>query len=81
MKLKLFESEGFFYRPIRAHCVKICACRFNISANLIRTNLKAISISVYRIKICACCFNMCAFCIKIRSNLACTNLKAVHIQI
>ena len=42
------------------------------------TNLKAISISAYRIKICACCFNMRAFCIKIRADLACTNLKVVQ---
>ena len=50
MRLKLFESEGFFYRPIRAHRIKICACRFNIRANLIRTNLKAISISAIALK-------------------------------
>ena len=58
MRLKLFESEGFFYRPIRVHSIQICACRFNIHANLMRMNLKAISISAYHIKICACCLNM-----------------------
>ena len=78
MRLKLSESKGFFYRPIRAHRIKICACRFNIRANLMRTNLKAILIRVYRIKICARCFNMRAFCIKIRADLACTNLKVVR---
>ena len=64
MRLKLFESEEFFYCPIRAHRIKICACRFNSRANLMRTNLKAIFISMYRIKI--------------RADLACTNLKVVQ---
>ena len=78
MRLKLFESEGFFYSLICAHRIKICAYRFNIRANLMRMNLKAISISAYRIKMRACCFNMRAFCIKICADLACTNLKVVR---